>query len=118
MKRNVTIFTLLLVTEVAIALFHFHKFIRGFVGDVLVVPLLFYFLRFFTKWKTFYLAGAVLALAIIIELLQGIKAFKNIQLNSIFLQTVLGTTFDYKDIIAYCIGFLLLLGLEKFTSHE
>ncbi len=118
MKKNLTIVTLLLVTEVAIALFHFHKFIRGFVGDVLVIPLLFYFLRIFTKWRTLYLALTVLGIAIAIEFLQMINLLKHFTITSNFLQIVLGTTFDYKDLLAYLTGFLLVLGFEKLTTHE
>ena len=118
MKRTLTIFTLLLVTEIAIALFHFHKFIRGFVGDVLVIPLLFYFLRLFVRWRTLYLALTVLGIAVVIEFLQFTNVLKHLQIKSTFLQTVLGTTFDYKDLLAYLAGFLLVLGIEKLTSHE
>jgi len=118
MKRTLTLFTLLLVTEVAIALFHFHKFIRGFVGDVLVIPLLFYFLRLFTKWRTLYLALTVLGIAVLIEILQLANVLHYLQVKSKFLQIILGTTFDYKDLLAYLAGFLLVLVIEKLTTYE
>ena len=118
MKRTLLIFSLLLVTEIAIAVFHFHKFIRGFLGDVLVIPLLFYFLRIFTKWRTLYLALTVLGIAVMIEILQLANTLKYLQINSTFLQIILGTTFDYKDLLAYFIGFLLVLRIEKLITHE
>lgn len=118
MKRHLIFFLLLLVTEIAIALFQFHKYIRGFVGDVLVIPLLFYFLRLFVKWRSLYLALTVLGTAVIIEFSQLTDVLKYVQLNSTILKIVLGTTFDYKDLFAYLTGFLLVLGIEKLSSHE
>ncbi len=118
MRRSLIIFILLLVTEVAIALFHFHKFIRGFMGDVLVIPLLFYFLRIFIKWRTHYLAITVLGIAVLIEFLQLTDVLKHLHSTSKFLQIILGTTFDYKDLLAYSTGFLMVLGFEKLTTHE
>lgn len=113
MKRTLTLFILLLVTEVAIAIFHFHKFIRGFVGDVLVIPLLFYFFRLFITWRTLYLALSVLGIAVAIEFLQLTNALNLLVFNSNILQTALGTTFDYKDLLAYFVGFLLIFFIEK-----
>ncbi|QIE59100.1 DUF2809 domain-containing protein [Rasiella rasia] len=117
MKRTLTFFILLLVTEVAIAIFHFHKFIRGFVGDVLVIPLLYYFLRIFIKWRTVYLLGAVLAIALGIELLQYSGLFQHLNIQSPLLKIVLGTTFDWKDILAYGVGGVLTLLLEKNQAY-
>lgn len=118
MKRTLLIFILLLLTEVAIAFFYFHKFIRGFVGDVLVIPLLFYLIRLFTNWRTLYLALTVLGVAVVIEFLQRMNVLDLLQINSRFLQIILGTTFDVKDILAYLTGFLLVLCIEKFSTHD
>ncbi|HBR55217.1 MAG TPA: DUF2809 domain-containing protein [Flavobacteriaceae bacterium] len=118
MKRNILIFTLLLVTEIAIAVFHFHKFVRGFIGDVLVITLLFYFLRCFTRLRTLYLAGLVFLLGVLVELVQYSGMLNPLLKNTAVLRIVVGTTFDWKDILAYGIGTLLILFFEKNYTYE
>ena len=118
MKRNILIFTLLLVTEIAIAVFHFHKFVRGFIGDVLVIPLLFYFLRCFTRLRTLYLAGLVFLLGVLIELIQHSGMLNPLLKNTPVLRIMVGTTFDWKDILAYGIGTIIILFFENIYVHE
>ena len=118
MKRTFTLFVLLLVTEIAIAVFYFHKFIRGFIGDVLVIPLLYFFLRLFLKWKTRVLIILVASIAIGVELLQLYNITEKLAIRSQWLKTIIGTTFDGKDIIAYLLGALLIFLFEKNSTYE
>ncbi|MDT0556739.1 DUF2809 domain-containing protein [Patiriisocius hiemis] len=113
MKKHLTIFTLLLVTEVVIALFHFNKFIRGFVGDVLVVPLAYFFLKIFSKAASFKLAVTTFVFAIIVEILQLFSITEKLNIDSKIIKIILGSTFDWWDILAYAIGFGLLLLSSK-----
>ena len=117
MKRALTIFTLLFVTEIAIAVFHFHKFIRGFVGDVLVIPLLYFLIRLFVRWKTLHLVLITLGIGCSVELLQYLNAFEFISKHSSVLKIALGTTADWKDILAYSIGAALIVLIEKNTMY-
>ncbi len=113
MKRYFTIFTLLLITEVAIAIFHFHRFVRGFLGDVLVIPLLYSLLRGSTKLSVKKAAITVLFVAFTIEFLQYFTIAEILGIQSKILKTMLGTSFDPWDLLAYTLGFILILLFEK-----
>ncbi|MBW2938924.1 DUF2809 domain-containing protein [Aureisphaera sp. CAU 1614] len=112
-NRYFWIFLLLLTIEVVIALFQFHKFIRGFVGDVLVIPLLYYFGRWITRFSANKLLLAVLLLAISVEIIQWFNLFPLLGIESKLFYILIGNTFDPLDLGAHCIGFLTVLFLNK-----
>ncbi|MDC8004443.1 DUF2809 domain-containing protein [Aureisphaera galaxeae] len=118
MKRYLVIFTLLFVTEVAIALFHFHRFVRGFLGDVLVIPLLYTFIRAFSKFSMIRALLATLFIAIVVELLQAFSILEVLGIQSEFLQIILGSTFDPLDLLAYFVGAFVILIAEKLSKNE
>jgi hypothetical protein len=105
---------LLFLIEVYIALFVDDWFIRPFVGDVLVVILLYCFVRAFWQVRATVTALSVFAFACVIEVLQyfnlvdrlGVRQYK-------VLVVILGSTFDWKDILAYAIGTAIVLLLEN-----
>ncbi len=116
--RYLALAALLLCTEVLIAR-HTHGLLRGFVGDMLVVPLVYALLRATVQWPRGLAAGAALALACLVELLQGLglpdllhgllpAAVQHHALYRV-LQIALGSTFDPLDLLAYAVGFVLCL---------
>ncbi len=112
-KRYFIPFLLVLVCEIAIAVFHFHRFVRGFLGDVLAIPLLYLLLRTFSNLsrnKTLILA---LFIGCCVEILQLFDLVQFLDVKSEALVIVLGNTFDWSDLLAYAIGGLLILLLEK-----
>lgn len=112
-KRYFIPFMLVLVCEIAIAIFHFHRFVRGFLGDILVIPLLYFLLRAFftiTHKSTLYV---VLGVAFIIEILQLFNFAEVMKIQSEFLKIILGNTFDWKDLLAYGIGAIIIHILHK-----
>ncbi|GAB5401374.1 MAG: DUF2809 domain-containing protein [Aureisphaera sp.] len=118
MKRYLTVFTLLLVTEMAIAFFQFHRFIRGFVGDVLVIPLLYSLIRVLFRFSMISALLITLFIAIIIEVLQGFHILESLGIQSRLLELVLGNTFDPWDLIAYFTGAFIILIAEKLSKNE
>jgi Protein of unknown function (DUF2809) len=60
----------LLALEICIALFVHDRWIRPFVGDTLVVILLYTFLRIFVGWRHWYTASICLIFAYCIEFAQ------------------------------------------------
>lgn len=113
MKNNFIAFIILLIVEIIIAYFHFNPFIRGFLGDVLVVLLLYSFLKIFIRNNVVKIAISVLAFAFFVEFLQYFKLAKILNIQSEVLLIVLGAVFDVWDLVAYFIGFLFILVLEK-----
>lgn len=118
-KRYLTLFILILVTEVAIAVFHFHRFVRGFLGDVLVVPLMYTFLRalFTFSWKT--ALHLTFFFAVAVELIQWSQITTHLGVRNKIVDLVLGNTFDPWDLLAYTVGYLAILLIElKNQKHE
>ncbi|MCL1089867.1 DUF2809 domain-containing protein [Shewanella profunda] len=122
---------LLFLTEVLIALYAPAGFIRGFVGDVLVVILLFCMVRAVVPianpvekaavkntgdgikrfFQTPWLALVVLLFAFAIEFGQYWGLVDKLGLGGNRLaRIVIGSHFDPLDLVAYFVGYLILLG--------
>ncbi len=98
-------FILLLLVEICIALFVDDRFIRPYIGDVLVVVLMCAFLRIIFPEKARLLPLFVTAFSILVEILQYFDFVELLGLENIqALSIALGRTFDFKDIICYITG--------------
>lgn len=110
---------ILFVTEVCIALFVKDSVIRPFVGDVLVVCLVYCFLRIFLQGEAWKIALGVLLFAFTIEILQYFDYVKLLGLeNNRILSVAMGRTFEWLDFIAYFVGFCLIVISEKFIRRN
>ncbi|HKU44899.1 MAG TPA: DUF2809 domain-containing protein [Polyangiales bacterium] len=100
----------LFAVEVCIALYVHDGFVRPFVGDVLVVMLIYCAVQ--TVWGAPRLATAlaVFAFACAIELGQAFQLAARLNVaHDPVLRTALGTQFDPLDILAYALGTALML---------
>lgn len=104
-KTNFLIFIGIFAVEIIIALFIKDRFIRPFLGDALVVFLLFFFLASFLKVPVFKLLTVVLLFAFGVEFTQyfGLAEWIGCRHESIC-QIILGATFDWLDLLAYLMG--------------
>lgn len=104
----IVIFTVLLITEILIALFLHDKFIRPYFGDVLVVILIYSFIRIFITDKVRLLPLYVFIFAVLVEISQYFHLVSLLELSDSKLAAViLGTGFDWKDILCYASGSLI-----------
>ena len=110
---------LIFAIEVCIALFMTDKIIRPFVGDVLVVGLIYCFFRIFLNFDYRKIAFGVFIFACVIEILQYFDYVKLLGLeNNRILSVMMGRTFEWSDFLAYFTGFLLIILLEfLFRKH-
>ncbi len=105
---------MLFLIELLIALVVNDKIIRPFVGDVLVVILIYCFLRIFLNANYWKVAFGVLLFACLIETLQYFDYVKLLGLeNNKILSVALGRIFEWLDFIAYFTGFLFIIISEK-----
>ncbi|AFK02033.1 hypothetical protein Emtol_0882 [Emticicia oligotrophica DSM 17448] len=119
--RPFLVFLTLFIVEISIALWLDDALIRPFVGDTLAVILVFYFLKSFLKIADFQLGMISLGFAYFLELLQYCQFLKFTGLQQYrILVVVLGSSFDWRDLLAYTLGFVCIflftketLGLEK-----
>lgn len=108
-----SLFILIFFIEVLIALFA-TGFLRHFIGDVLVILLIYFFIKSWWNSKNnFKLILGVFIFALVIEILQLFNIPEILQIKNKIVQVVLGSTFDWLDILAYAIGSSILIGLEK-----
>lgn len=102
--------------EVLIALFVKDTFVRPYLGDVLVVILIYCFIRSFVSLPVLTLATAVLAFAFVVEFLQYVHLVEWLGLeDSAVARTVMGTSFAWRDLLAYIAGFAIVLAVEKYA---
>jgi len=118
MKNYCIAFILLLFIEMAIAYFHFNPFIRGFLGDVLVVLLLYSFVKIFIRNHILKTAVFVLAFAYLVELFQFFKLAERFNITAEILLLLIGSVFDFYDLLAYSLGFLLILLIENIFTQK
>ncbi len=110
-------FILLLMIEICIAVYVHDQFIRPYIGDILVVVVIYCFIRIFFPKGIKGLPVDIFLFAVVVEVLQYIHIAEILAKigmpDNIILQTAIGATFDMKDIICYGVGCILLLGYEK-----
>lgn len=122
LKFNIKYFGLAIiffVIEVLIALFVHDDFIRPYVGDVLVVILMYCFFKSFLNLPVFTLALFVLSFAFLIEILQGFNIVEKIGLEkSKLANVVLGNSFSWIDFLTYIVGFLIIIVTENMLTKK
>lgn len=109
---------LLFITEVLIALFVKDRFVRPYVGDYLVVMLIYCFVRTFLNSPVLPTAIAVLLFAYLIETLQYFRLVDRLGLeHNIIAKTVIGYGFSWIDMLAYTLGIITILLLAAFQKQ-
>lgn len=114
-KKRLTygiVFIVLLTAEVLIALFVHDRFIRPYVGDALVTVLLCCFLRIFWPEKGRGLALWVFLFSVIVEILQLANLPALFGMEGHLIKLLLGSTFDFLDILCYFCGCALFFLVE------
>jgi hypothetical protein len=104
-RRHFVIAVLIFVVEVLIARFVHDAFVRPFIGDLLVVVLLYALLKSFCAITPAKAAIVVFVFACVIETLQyfHLPALLGLAHHRLAV-IVLGATFDVKDLLAYAMG--------------
>lgn len=114
-KKYLGAFFILLLVEIFIALFVKDNFIRPYVGDILVIIVLYTLIRGFVGKRIRFLPIYLFLFGVLVEFLQYINIVKILNLhNSKFFRILIGTSFDIKDIVCYLIGTIILILWEKF----
>jgi hypothetical protein len=110
---------LLFITEVCIALFVHDQFVRPYFGDVLVVILIYCFVKSFLNTPVIKTSIVVLLFAFVVEILQYCTLVEKLNLQDNELaRTVMGTSFAWEDILSYTVGIVIVIGCEKWLSQK
>ncbi|CAN5190541.1 DUF2809 domain-containing protein [soil metagenome] len=117
-KNYFALSVFLLVTEVLIALY-FAGFIRHYLGDFLVVILLYCLVRSLLNIPVWKAGIGVLLFACVIEAMQYGELLEWIGLgNSKIANVVLGNFFDWGDILAYTLGIVFVIIIEEVFKNK
>ncbi len=95
-----------------IACFIKQAFVRGFLGDVIVVGIIYYFFRIFLKNK-FINFFVVLLFCYSVEIMQYFSIVKILGLSNYKIaRIIIGTNFDFMDLLAYTVGGIICIILD------
>ncbi|GAB2815209.1 ribosomal maturation YjgA family protein [Ferruginibacter profundus] len=108
----------LFITEIMIALYVHDTIVRPYIGDLLVVILIYCAVKAFINTPVLKTAIAVLLFAFAIETLQYLKIVEVLGLQqSKLARVIIGTSFEWGDIAAYIAGILVVLVAEKLSGN-
>lgn len=104
-KKYFLAFIFLLIVEILIAIFIKDEFIRPYLGDFLVVILIYCFVMAISKLPVFRGLLVVLLFSFAVEFFQLINIMKVLQYQPPkIVMTVLGSSFSLWDLFAYVVG--------------
>ncbi|WP_373513520.1 DUF2809 domain-containing protein [Persicitalea sp.] len=104
----------LFLIEVFIALYVHDNFIRPLFGDFLVVILVYRFIRSFLQISVIAAAISALLFSYFVEIAQYFNMVEVLGLQkSRLARTVIGTSFAWEDIVAYTLGIVFVILVEK-----
>lgn len=107
-------FLFLFVLEILIALFVHDKFIRPYVGDVLVTILICCFVRVFIPSGIKILPLLVFLFSALVEVGQYFNIVPILGLDGCTLiRVVLGTTYSTMDLVCYAVGCVVFYFIER-----
>jgi len=98
-------FIAIFIIEVIIAVFIHDNFIRPYLGDVLVVVLIYCFIKIFLGNEIKLLPLYIFVFAALVEIGQYFNLAKLLGLSDYAIaRVIIGSTFDLKDISCYLVG--------------
>ena len=111
-------FCVLLIGEICIGLYVHDRFVRPYLGDVLVTVLLCCFARVFWPKRPKWLALWVFLFSALVEGAQALGLAERLGLSGTVLGVILGATFDWADLLCYFFGCLLFFLTESFIFKK
>lgn len=116
-RRYLLLTILLFGIEVFIAIFVHDRIIRPYIGDVLVVILIYCFFKSFLNVSVIKAGIGVLLFSFIIEILQYFKFIHWIGLQHFKpARIIFGDSFSWMDLLAYLVGILIVFAVEYFVQ--
>lgn len=110
-------FTGLLIVEILIARFVNDDFVRPYLGDFLVVILIYCFLMAVTRLSVLKALFTVLIFSFAVEFFQIINIVKVLQYQPPkIVMIMLGSSFSVWDLLAYSLGIIFTAGMEFYFN--
>ena len=110
---------ILFITEVLIALYVHDRVVRPYIGDILVVMLIYCFIQSFFDLPTVPTIIAVLTFSFMIETLQYAQIVDRLGLaDNRVASTVIGNSFAWMDIWMYILGGVFVFAMEAVWGRQ
>lgn len=112
-------FLLLVAVEVCIGVFYFNHFIRSYIGDVIIVWVLYCLFRSFVpkKFSSYAVAVGILVFSFIVEFLQKAHIADILGVKNELLRIIIGTSYAAEDLWCYAAGTAVTL-IEIFLYQQ
>jgi Protein of unknown function (DUF2809) len=118
-QRALLITIALFCVEVSIAtVFRHIGWLRGFVGDMLAVVFVYYGFKSFVRAPPLWLAIAALLVGYGVELSQYIAQANGWKISQPILRIVVGSTPDWWDVVAYTVGFVVIVWVQRLSRQR
>lgn len=118
-KKYFFLAIVIFLVEVLIALYVHDSFVRPYVGDYLVVFLVYCGVRSFCEMRVWPAAIGVLLFSYLIEILQYFHIVHVLGLDDVKIaRIVIGTGFSWWDMLAYTLGVLTIVWMENKTADR
>lgn len=98
------VFAVLFAIEIIIGLYVHDQFVRPYIGDMLVVVLLWALVRMIIPFRAVWLSGAIYVFAVLVELSQMIPLVDFLEIENRLIRVLMGTSFAVGDLFAYAAG--------------
>ena len=108
----------LLIVEILIGLFVHDSFVRPYLGDTLVVILLWCIVRIVIPDRCVWLSATVFLFAVLVEISQIFPLCDLLGIENRLLRVLMGTSFAWGDIAAYLAGCLITGGVDLFLMKK
>lgn len=108
---------ILLIIEILIGLYVHDSFVRPYLGDTIVVILLWCIVRIFIPDGRVWLSGAVFLFAVLVEISQIFPLCDLLGIENKLLRVLMGTSFAWGDIVAYFAGCSITLAADLTLSR-
>lgn len=115
--KSFIIFCTIFLIEVLIAKFIDDSIIRPYVGDILVVILIYYFIKAFIATKSIYIIIGSLFFAYLVEIGQYFHIADVLAVENKILRIIIGSSFSWGDIVCYTIGGIICFLFNKKQHH-
>lgn len=111
--KSFIIFCTIFLIEVLIAKFIADSIILPYVGDILVVILIYYFIKAFIETKSMYIVIGSVFFAYLVEIGQYFHIADVLAVENKILRIIIGSSFSWSDIVCYTIGGIICFLLTK-----
>ncbi|MBU5488076.1 DUF2809 domain-containing protein [Clostridium sp. MSJ-8] len=117
--KYLIIFIIIFMVEVFIGAYSHSGIIRNYVGDILVIPIMYFFIRIIYPKRIRKLPYILFLFAVIVEILQYMKINNILGIEgSSLLGILLGSTGDIKDILCYFIGTIIIIIIDVIENRR